>query len=234
MQTISIQAQLLSMIGTFIVGVLVAVVAKKLEPKAKVVFWSPRFQLFTIPPPAPNPNNAKLPAKSESSQGKEKLDSDILVSDDGILVQNPISGQPPLVILVTTIFFQNIGNRTAHDIEICYREKPENFKLFPSLDYDEQVTPDGAFIVKLKGLGPKETVALECLALAKAPMLNYVRCNEAICEELLNWTYTRIYPNYFIFFSVFCALIGAGVLASVLILVVLNSLGIYSLRPMHL
>lgn len=227
----SFQAHLLTAIGTFLAGIGISQVTRSLEPKAKIVWWSPRRQLFEVPiTPVPIEESG---TKSVVANPEKKSDLPVpienIVKKEAMVVPNPAVGQPPLLILVTTIFIQNVGKKTAEAVELCYREKPEHFKLFPSFDYDEHVTPDGAFILRIKALGPKETVAVEGIAFVRPPVLNYIRCSNAPTEELVRWFYTRVYPQWMIIFIWSLAAVGAAFVVGCLSLIILSGLGIYTL-----
>lgn len=231
----TLQGQLIASATTFLAGIGVALISRKLDPKAKIVWWCPRAQLFELPVKKPEVKEVNSnPQPLIEQKANTDTSNNPIPKEESMVVANPAAGQPPLLILVNTIFLQNTGKKSAEAVEICYRAKPENFKLYPSFDYDESLTPDGAFILKIKSLGSRETVAIETLSFVNAPQLNYIRCSNSQCQELTRWYYQRVYPLWVSYTFISLAAIGAACVVACIVFVILNGLGIYTLPHINI
>lgn len=104
---------------------------------------------------------------------------------------------------------QNIGRKVASEIEIVHRAKPELFKLNPSLDFTEHITPDGQHVIRIASLAPKEWFSIEFLSLHEIPALLYIRTKDGHAEGI-PIQFQRIYPPWYLTILKGFVLIGLG------------------------
>jgi hypothetical protein len=90
----------------------------------------------------------------------------------------PIPDNPVAHLVTHAITIQNIGRKTAQDLEIVLRRRPDFFKLQPALDYVESDTPAGEHVIRLRSLGPREFFTFEFLSWASHPEITAIRCLE--------------------------------------------------------
>lgn len=166
-------------IVTVIVTVLAGLVLRRLEPRAKVVWWSTRPTVFQLLMPARTDNTGET-----AEIAAVKSSSAIALVKDENAAKSATPSTQTLGVATMSTFITNTGNKKAEDVEICHKRRPENFQLYPSHQYEEEYTPDGAHIIKIKSLGPKQGVAVEYLAMAMMPELNYIKAEDAMCETV--------------------------------------------------
>lgn len=155
---------LTSYIVTGFVMLVVGLLLRELEPKVKIVYWSPHYFFFQVT-------------------------------------------QPKVDLLTQSITVQNTGRRRAEEIEIVHKKKPDFFKLQPALDYEEDLTPAGEHVIRVKSLGPKEFFTIQFLSYATVPELQYVR-STAGHAQLIQTQFQRVFPRWFNAFVVLMMLIG--------------------------
>ena len=102
---------------TGIVSVIVGFLLRQLEPKTKVVYWSPHNFFFEL--------------KNEN-----------------------------VVLQTNSLTIQNIGRKSAEDIEIIHKTKPDFFQLSPPQAFEEIITKNREHVIRVKTLGPKEFFTL--------------------------------------------------------------------------
>ncbi len=202
-------------IATFFAGIGVARAEQLLQPKAQVVWWSPRDVVFELP-------------LREATQGANHELTTMHAPTKNLPRQlSEGTGIQPEKFEVRTrsIFIQNVGKSAAQGIEIAHKRKPQHFKLYPSLNYRETITPDGVHVVVIDSLAAKEVITFECLSVNSIPEFYYVRAAESNCK-MISFTYQQIFPRWFNLLIHFLVLVGAGCLIVVAVVVILSSFGI--------
>jgi hypothetical protein len=58
----------------------------------------------------------------------------------------------PIRVNTGSVFVQNLGRKTAENIEVILNFQPQHFEVWPVLNYETARTPDGHFIVKINNL----------------------------------------------------------------------------------
>lgn len=182
------------------------------EPKSKLVWWAPRECVFDLPLTVtpPHDTNNLEDVKIQVASSEQKVSK----------IQTK-----KIQVVILSVFIQNIGKKKAENIDICLVDRPEHFRLFPSYDYEELKTPDGAHIIRIKILAPRDVVTLECFSPATLPVLNYIRTEEGFCERI-NFSYQRILPAWLICIYGVFALIGMGLVFMLVTAAFLGGLGI--------
>jgi hypothetical protein len=112
-------------------------------------------------------------------------------------------------LLTQAITIQNIGRKSAEDVEIVHKRQPDFFKLWPALDYEESTTPAGEHVVRVKSLGPKEFFTIEFLSYATRPELQLIR-SKAGQATLIPIQFQRVLPRWLRTISIGLLFIGLG------------------------
>lgn len=92
------------------------------------------------------------------------------------------SGGADIHILTNSLSIQNIGRRTATNVEIAHATKPDHFKLSPPRDYVERTTPAGEHVIVLSTLAHGEWITVELLSYMTIPKLLYVRSDDGMAQ----------------------------------------------------
>ena len=115
----------------------------------------------------------------------------------------------PVVLRSDAYTVQNTGERQTEFVEIAFKSKPDHFSLDPTLTFTVPPTSDGAYVVRIASLGPKEFFTLQILTYDTEPHLLYIRSDAGRARRLpVRWV--RWYPRwaYGLFFA--CGVIGFG------------------------
>ncbi|NLP64290.1 hypothetical protein NH14_024670 [Paraburkholderia sacchari] len=121
----------------------------------------------------------------------------------------PIANQPnPLVLQTATLTVQNLGRKAAEGVEIVHMMKPDHFQLHPKRGYEERSAPDGAHIIYLESLGPKEVLQIQLLAYNTQPNLVGVRSKDGSAKAI-RFQISRVFPRPILLMLQFCMFVGA-------------------------
>lgn len=154
--------------ATAVVMLIVGLLLRELEPKAKVVYWTPHQFLFQLT-------------------------------------------TPQVSILTHAITIQNVGRKLAEGIEIVHKNKPDFFKLQPALDYEEDTTPAGEHVIRVKSLGRREFFTIQFLSHITVPELQYIRSTAGQAQPILT-QFFRVYPKWVYTLLWILILVGSGFL----------------------
>ena len=84
-------------------------------------------------------------------------------------------------------FIQNLGTSPANNIEVVYNGKPTKLLIFPQRDYNTTTNPDGAHIVTIPFISPKELITLDAIYLGSQPgNILSVKCKERVALSLIH------------------------------------------------
>jgi hypothetical protein len=98
------------------------------------------------------------------------------LAEETVAVENGPPQKKNHAIRAASVFVQNSGRMAAQGVEIVFNWRPQHFNVWPQREYVEILNPDGRFIVKLSGLGPKEFLGIDVLTInAELPDLIQVR-----------------------------------------------------------
>jgi hypothetical protein len=161
---------LIPLIITGVVSFAVGFALKYVEPKSKLVWWSPHNFLFTI---------------------------------------QVVPDKPKLELFTHALTIQNLGRKPAEQIEIVHRLRPDHFKLQPSLDYEEDYTPDKEHIIRVPSLASKDFFSIEFLAYVRLPELLYIRSRDGHAQ-FITIQPQRVFPKWLNILSMIFTLIGFG------------------------
>jgi hypothetical protein len=108
------------------------------------------------------------------------------------LVPEPLINQnngevisPNQTVHTNSITVTNIGDETAHKVEIVFNWKPQYFNLWPARHYDQRTEHDNRYTIMLESLAPKESIGFELLSFnLDLPQLVTVRSNESVSENV--------------------------------------------------
>lgn len=121
----------------------------------------------------------------------------------------PIPNQQQLLAVQTaTLTIQNLGRKSAENIEIVHAAKPDHFQLHPKRAYEEKQTPDGAHIISVESLGPKEVLQIQLLAYTQPPNLVGVRSQDGAAKSV-RFQVIRVLPRPALLVVQSCMLVGA-------------------------
>jgi len=119
-------------------------------------------------------------------------------------IQNPRTN-----VQSDSISIQNIGRKTAENLEIVFKAKPDNFKFSPPVAFAEETSPNGEFIVKIASLGPKEFLTLQILSHITQPRIEAIR-SSAGRVEAMPFRMQRKVPRWAEVIGGFLMLVGFG------------------------
>ena len=117
--------------------------------------------------------------------------------------------QPPLAIQTSTLTVQNLGRKTAENVEIIHATKPDHFQLHLRRDYAEHLAPDGTHVITVDSLGPKEVLQIQVLSHVKPPVLVGVRSKDGQGKSI-QFQVFRVFPRPVILAIRFCMFVGAA------------------------
>ncbi|MBI5524646.1 MAG: hypothetical protein HY910_18620 [Desulfarculus sp.] len=80
-----------------------------------------------------------------------------------------------ITLLTNSIIVQNTGRLPAEHVEIIHKQRPDFFELFPSMEFQEGVNPNGEHVIKLNSLGPKEWVLVQMLSYRTPTIFSNIR-----------------------------------------------------------
>jgi hypothetical protein len=107
-----------------------------------------------------------------------------------------------------TVFLQNIGFGPAQDVEVILNYKPENFSLWPQLNYSTTTNPENRFIIKIENLGRREYTTVEMLhSLGEMPATLRVRTSRGVCKQVA-MAPTQVFPKWFRITVILLLLLG--------------------------
>lgn len=94
-------------------------------------------------------------------------------------VPNPAAGQPPTLNISThALTIQNLGWRTANQIEIIHGQAPQLFRMQPQLNFTQTTLPNGEHVITIPTLARREWVTIQVLTVGTLPPLRVVRSHE--------------------------------------------------------
>jgi len=157
---------LVGYVATGTVSLIVGVLLIYLQPKSKLVFWSPHTFLFNL-----------------------KRENVVLQTD--------------------ALTIQNLGRRTASNIEIVMNVKPDFYEFSPAITHEGIEQENGNYAIKLKELGPKEFITIQVLSYNQVPQLLNIR-SDAGQAQAIRFQFQRVFP-WWVNFLVFILLtVGLG------------------------
>lgn len=137
--------------------------SRYVEPRAKLVHWFPGWVTFTVPFPAATTDpTPALPAGG----------------GPGAAPPPPPPAPTTVNVSTHTLTVQNVGWRTATQVEIVHGQAPQLFRFTPAINYTHGPTPSGQHVITIGALAPREWVALQVLTVGNLPPLLSVRSAE--------------------------------------------------------
>lgn len=107
-------------------------------------------------------------------------------------------------------FVQNMGRTAATSVEVVYSNEPTKLLVFPQRDYKTSKNPDGAFIVTIPFIAPKELVTLDGIFInIEQGQILSVKCKEHEGKNVTFWVIRRL-PNWV--YRVLLALMFFGII----------------------
>lgn len=94
-------------------------------------------------------------------------------------------------------FVQNMGRAPATDVEIVYDNEPTKLLVFPQRNYKTSKNPDGAHIITIPYIAPKELITLDGIFVnVNVGQILSVKCKERE-GKLVTFFVVRKMPNWF-------------------------------------
>ncbi len=118
---------------------------------------------------------------------------------------------PKIKLQTDSLTIQNGGRKSATNIEIVHKEKPDHFQFSQAIAYKEEFNPNGEHIIKIDSLGPKEFLNIQYLSHSKIPVLLRVRSDQG-AAQLIQVQFQPIYSKWYLFFVGLLMLSGLGLL----------------------
>jgi hypothetical protein len=121
----------------------------------------------------------------------------------------PLPNQPqPLALETATLTVQNLGRKAAEVVEIVHATKPDHFQIHPRRAYEEKQAPDGAHIISVESLGPKEVLQIQLLAFNQRPVFVGVRSKDGPAKPV-RFQIFRVLPRPVLLLLQLCMFVGA-------------------------
>jgi len=114
-----------------------------------------------------------------------------------------------VVLQTNSLTVQNTGRKSAEDIEIIHKEKPDFFQISPTLSHEEGTGSSGEHIIRVKSLGPKEFFMLQLLSYKTVPFLLNIRSKEGSARAIQIQP-QRIIPKWLQTLNVGLLFLGLG------------------------
>jgi len=117
--------------------------------------------------------------------------------------------EPKIILQTDSLTIQNGGRKSATNIEIVHKQKPDHFQFSQAICYKEEFNPNGEHIIKIDSLGPKEFLNIQYLSHSKIPELLRVRSDQG-SAQFIQVQFQPIYPKLYLFFVGLLMLSGLG------------------------
>ncbi len=118
---------------------------------------------------------------------------------------------PKVQLQTDSLTIQNSGRKSAENIEIVHKERPDHFQFSQAIGYREELNPNGEFLIKIDSLGPKEFLNIQYLSHTKVSFVSRVRSDQGEAQ-LIQVHFQPIYPKYFTYVAGVLMLSGFGLL----------------------
>jgi hypothetical protein len=105
---------------------------------------------------------------------------------------------PNLKLQTDSLTIQNAGRKSATNIEIVHKDKPDHFQFSQAISYKEELNPNGEHLIKIENLGPKEFLNIQYLSHSKLPVLLRVRSDQG-SAQLIQVQFQQIYAKWLLF-----------------------------------
>lgn len=116
-----------------------------------------------------------------------------------------------VVLQTNSITVQNLGRKTAENIEIIHKSKPDFFQCAPSVHFEEIATNTGEHILKIETLGPKEFFTIQILSYKSVPILLNIRSKDGVAQQI-QFQIQRNWPKWVQYITLVCMIVGFGFL----------------------
>ncbi|WP_434109227.1 hypothetical protein [Paraburkholderia caffeinilytica] len=116
--------------------------------------------------------------------------------------------QQPWNVQTATLTVQNLGRKTAEDVEIIHRTKPDHFQLNPPRTFEDTTGADGTYTMSIGSLGPKEFLQMQVFSHTTPPNLAGVRSKDGPAKPMPFQVIPQ-YPKSVLFGVRVCMFVGA-------------------------
>jgi|SRR5712691_11951043 hypothetical protein len=108
-----------------------------------------------------------------------------------------------------SLTLQNLGRKSATNIEIIHKSRPDYFKFATAVAFDEATTPNGEHVIKIASLGAREFINLQLLSYKTLPVLLNIRSAEGPAAPI-QIQLQRQFPRWVYAISAVLTLVGLG------------------------
>lgn len=115
-----------------------------------------------------------------------------------------------LNIQTSSITVQNLGRKGTEGVEIIHTARPDHFQIFPSFPFREEISQNGAHIIKIENLGPKETFTIQILSYINPPSLQNIRSKDGPAKPI-QIQLQRLWPKWVNLILAGLLFVGTGV-----------------------
>ena len=96
-------------------------------------------------------------------------------------------------------FVQNLGRAPANNVEVVYNGAPTKLMIFPQRDYKTTQNPDGAHIVNIPYISPKELITLDAIYIGKNQgNILSVKCKEQEGKHVTFFVVRKFSKNFYL------------------------------------
>ena len=117
----------------------------------------------------------------------------------------------PISVSTEKLYVQNVGKRSAHNIELILTAKPTSYTLWQPREHSAKMIDNGRFAISVPSLAPKELLIIDLIDIdLLQPKLMAVNCPDVIADEVeflaqrkFGWMFNSI-----IIYLMFAGLVG--------------------------
>lgn len=114
-----------------------------------------------------------------------------------------------LIIQTSSITIQNLGRKGTEGVEIIHATRPDHFQFFPIIPFQEEISQNGAHVLTVGNLGPKEFFTIQMLSYKNPPSLQYIRSKDGPAKQI-PIQLQRLWPKWFNLIIVALVIVGGG------------------------
>ncbi len=121
-----------------------------------------------------------------------------------------------LTVRTNSIFIQNIGKKTAENLEIVFQTRPNHFKFSPAIVYTDESNENSGYVIKIETLGPGEMLNLHLLNFTAPPVIENIRTKDG-AVKIIPMQMQRIFPKWVNLIILGLLIVGFGFSIDVII-----------------
>ena len=120
-------------------------------------------------------------------------------------------------IYVEKFFLQNVGRKSATDVEFVLSNFPTDINIFQPREAEFKQVGKGDCMIKIPKIAPSELVIIDCVYInMQAAYITSVKCAEVLGKEVPFQT-IRKFPKFVEYALLVCLILGIAFIAQVII-----------------